>query len=233
MMQKILIKDFLDNNKPRERLLYKGSEALSDAELVALLLRVGGKNTSAVDTANLLLKKYKSLSNLLQASVIQLQKNKNVGPAKASILKAAWEITKRVNSLDQKRKQTIKTPKDVHRIMKKYFLRKKIELLYLISLDSQKAIISIDQISMGAVNETLFPIREIIQKALENDAVYLIACHNHPSKDTTPSREDILVTKSLDDACALIGLALIDHVIITDENFHSIKSSNLLKKGGD
>ncbi len=227
MVNKVLIKDLDSNNKPRERLLEKGSEALSDIELLAIILRSGGPRLSVMDLSVSLLKRHKNLKALFESDVNQLVKEKYIGQTKAITIKAASELGKRAYLTQNDNNKLVKNPKEAFKIIKKDLYGKKQEYLYLLSLDSRKKLISKDLICIGSINETLIPVREIIRKALLKDAVNIILVHNHPSNDPTPSQEDVLVTEKVAKACLLCGIALIDHIITADNSYISIKSLDL------
>jgi len=239
MSASVLIKDLGEGNKPRERLIEKGVASLSDIELLAIIIRSGGKNISALGLASHLLKKYKNLKTLLELELKQLINQRHVGPSKACTIKAVGEICKRSYLVKENTDLVIRKPEDVYRLIKKDLYAKKQEHLYLISLDSRKKYISKELICIGSVNETLIPVREIIRKSLINNAVHIIIVHNHPSNDSSPSQEDIVVTEKIANACLAVGITLLDHIVTSDDSYTSIKSlgmfesTNLIKKGGE
>lgn len=238
MTERVLIKDLDPKNKPRERMTEKGASALSDIELLAILLKSGGENLSATDLSAQLIKSYKNLRNLFESDLNHLTKNKHIGLAKAATIVATAELCKRVYLEDTEDSIIeIKNPSQAYKLIRKDLYSKKQEHLYLISLNSRKKYISKDLICIGSVNETLIPVRDIIRKALSNNAVHIIIAHNHPSNDPSPSQEDILVTEKVASACEAVGISLLDHIITSNQNFVSIKSldlfeSNKLKKKG-
>ncbi len=227
MYGKLTLRDFDKGNQPRERLVNKGSEALSDVELMAIILRSGGKHKSVLDISYELLKKHGNLVNIFQCDLEQLAKEKYIGRVKAITIIAVLEISKRIHLANKKEYRYIHKPKDAFQIVKKELFGKRQEHLYLISLDTRKRFLSKDLICIGSVNETLIPVREIIQKALLKDAVNIILVHNHPSKDPSPSKEDLVITEKIAKACQLTGLSLLDHIITADNEFASIKSLDL------
>ncbi len=233
MSDKLLIKDLLNENKPRERLIGFGDASLSESELLALILQTGGANTSAVDLANLLLKHFGSLKKVFDAEYFELIKLRYIGAAKASKIRAISEVCKRIMHTKSDQLEFINNPESAYKTIKRFFVGKKQEHVYLLSLNSRRCVTSIDLISLGSINESLFPLREIIKKALEKNAVGIIIAHNHPSGDSSPSHEDIEITKNLQNACTAVGLTFIDHIIATETEFTSLKSSNLLSKGGE
>jgi len=227
MASRVLIKDLDSANKPRERLLEKGSEALSDIELLAIILRSGGSRLSVMNLSATMLKRHKNLKNLFESDVSQLVKEKYIGQTKATTIKAASELGKRVYLVQTDNNKLVKNPEEAFKIIKKDLFGKKREHLYVLSLDSRKKLVSKDLICIGSINETLIPVREIIRKALLNDAVNIILAHSHPSNDPSPSQEDILVTEKVAKACLICGIALIDHIITADNDYVSIKSLDL------
>ncbi len=228
MQPSFLIRDIPQNSKPRERLAQKGTAVLSDVELLAIILSTGGKNTSAATLAQILIKKYGNLKSLISQPYYKLIKEKYIGIAKATTISASFEIAKRIYT-NTEQLETIKTPKDVYNRLTEVVMGAQKENLFLFSLDSRKTILGVDLITIGTVNEALFPIREIIIKALERNAITIVIAHNHPSNDVEPSTEDIQATQSLDNACKQVGLTLLDHVIVSDNHFFSLKSANLLE----
>jgi len=225
-----LIRDMDPSNKPRERLLEKGAESLSNIELVSIIIRTGGAGLSSMDLAARLLNEQQSLKDLFEADINQLAAHRYMGHTKAVTIKAVGELAKRAYLGGSNQAKTIKKPEDAYNIIRKDLFGKKQEHLYLISLDVRRNLVSKDLICIGSVNETLIPIREIIRKAIIKDAVNLILVHNHPSGDPAPSQEDIIVTEKVAKACQICGLALLDHIITADNNYISIKSLDLFEK---
>ncbi|MFA6981807.1 MAG: DNA repair protein RadC [Patescibacteria group bacterium] len=221
------ISDFLPVNKPRERLLSNGETSLSDVELLAIVLGSGGVKNSALDLANLILNKFDGFRGLLNADVVKLMEMKDIGMAKACCIKAMCEISMRMHFHQDNQRMKIISPKDVFNCVRKDLFSKNKECLYLLSLDSQKKLISKDLISVGTLNESLVHPREVFEKAFSKNAAYIILVHNHPSLDATPSKDDIEVTKRIARGGVTLGVALIDHVIVTDNGFSSLKALNL------
>lgn len=227
MHGKILIKDLDSKNKPRERLLDKGSEALSDIELLAIIIGSGGKNMSAMDLSASLLKNYKTLQNLFESDITKLTEIQYIGRSKAASIISVGELAKRAYLTREPAAKVIKNPEMAFKVVKKDLFGKKQEYLYLISLDSRKKFISKDLICIGSINETLIPVREIVRKAILKNALHVILAHNHPSNDPTPSNEDILVTEKVAKACMISGIVFLDHIITANNKYVSIKSLDL------
>jgi DNA repair protein RadC len=231
-----LIKDLNQYEKPREKLLKYGANNLTDIELLALLLRSGGKEKSALDLARQLKEKYNKLSDLVNVDVQQLSQFKFIDIAKASAIVAAVEFAVRISSEKNLEKcEAVKSPQDLFTIMRKDLFGKSKEHLFLVSLNSRNKIIAKDLISVGTVNETMMSPREILRQALLRNAVGIVLVHNHPSNDPAPSDDDILSTRKLAQITASAGLLFLDHLIVSDTTFISMKNLGLLEqfKGGD
>lgn len=235
----MLINDVLVKDRPRERLLKHGISVLSDAELLSIILRSGSKGISVLDLANKLLREFGGIKGLLEADLEQLYAYKSIGVAKATSIKAIYEVCLRLNTDLGINELQIKNPADVYKVTKKDLYSKKREHLYLLSLDSRGNLISKDLISIGTVNETLVHPREIYSKALVKNSVSIILVHNHPSQDTKPSSEDILLTERIAESGEILGIPLLDHVIVCDSRYTSVKSlglfstKNFSRRGGD
>lgn len=223
------LRDLARTEKPRERLAELGTRSLSDSELLAIVLRSGGKGESALSLAQNLLNKYEGFYGLNSASLEHLMEIKNIGFAKATSIKALCEIAIRLSNLPEKKTVTIKTPKEVFRLVKKDLYGKKREELILICLDTRNKFISKDRVSVGTINETLIHPREVFRQALLRNAVSIILVHNHPSQESSPSSEDILLTEKIAKAGKLLGIALVDHVIVCDREFCSLKALGIFK----
>jgi len=222
------MKDLQKEEKPREKLIQKGAEGLTDVELLAIILRSGGRNDTAVDLSRELIKKFSGLNNLVLAEPEQLSEIKDIGIAKATSIKALGEIAKRISNAKTNSGRFIRKPQDVYDIIKSETSGKFEEHLYLISLDRKNKVISKDLISKGTLNETLIHPREVFKKALTKNASSIILVHNHPSEELTPSLEDVKVSKRIARTGMEIGVPLIDHLVVTDRGFTSMKAQNLL-----
>ena len=225
------VRDLPVGEKPRERLVKHGAAALSDSELLAIILGEGGKDESVLSLARRILIEFGGLGGVLQASPEQLMALKNVGKVKAITVKAVCEIGLRVTSGSERSVEFIKSPEDIYKLVKKDLYGKKKEHLYLISIDSRGSVIAQDLISIGTVNETVVHPREVFRQAVMRAAVSIILVHNHPSQDTSPSSEDIFLTKKIVEGGRLVGINILDHVIVSDKEFCSLKALGLLKTG--
>jgi DNA repair protein RadC len=227
MMQTVL--NLRTEELPREKLLASNAQSLTDTELLALILRSGSKDVSVMSLANRVLLEFGGWKGLLETDFQQLTDFKNVGTAKAASIKAACEVAARINFSAISGGEAINTPDQVYRSVIKDFYNKKQEQLGVISLDSKNRIISSDIISVGTVNETLIHPREVFRRAVLRNAVAIILVHNHPSGDPTPSTDDIRVTERLVDAGNNIGVPVLDHLILSDGGYASLKVLNLIK----
>lgn len=223
-----LIRDLNQNEKPREKLTKLGAANLTDVELVALLLRSGGKDMSAIDLSRSLLNKFNGLRGLLSVDVQQLAQVKFINVAKASSLVAAVEIGIRINGAAKKEGTYALKPEDIADALKKELYGKQKEHLYLVSLNSRNKVIAKDLITVGTINETLLSPREVFRQAFLRNAVSMILVHNHPSNDPTPSSEDIEVTRKLAAVAIDMGIPLLDHVIVAETAYVSMQSAGLL-----
>jgi len=227
-MSSMKMKNLQVQDRPREKLIMMGPEYLTDSELLAIILRTGGKSKSATDLAKELIHKFSILKNLLLADFWDIKDLPGMGDSKAASIKAMMEICKRINNPTDETHTTIDEPKDVFNFIKKDLIHKDKEYLYLLSLSSRGKLLKKSLITIGTLNETLIHPREIYKQALINKACEIILVHNHPSQDPKPSLEDIQVTQRIFHAGLILGIPLLDHVIVTDDTFFSIKQNNLL-----
>lgn len=207
------IHELPQQQRPRERLAALGAGALSDSELIAILLRTGRKGANALDVANQLLLQHRSLSGLARASVAELAATKGVGPAKAIQLAAAFGLGQRLareNSTNQK----VDSPELVYELLGAEMRALNRESLRVLLLDTRYHLIRIEDISLGSLNESVAHPREIFRPAIIHCAYALIVVHNHPSGDPTPSEADYRLTRRLAEAAHLLQINLLDHVIL-------------------
>jgi len=234
------IRDLNKDEKPREKLLSLGVSNLTDVELLALLIGTGGKDKSAIDIAREIINKCGDLSGLIQYDLNKLLEHKYVNTAKAAVIKSAIEISNRINHPRAPRLTKITKPEEVYKSIKNTFSGKNKECLLLLSIDSRNKLISQDIISIGSINETIVSPREIFSTALNKNAACIIIAHNHPSNDPNPSKEDIIVTERIAKLGKEMNIPLLDHLIVTENNFISMKQLNIFttfekqrEKGGE
>ncbi|MDP2924425.1 MAG: DNA repair protein RadC [Candidatus Omnitrophota bacterium] len=216
------IKSWPEDDRPREKLFKEGEHKLSKTELLAILLRSGVKGQSAIDLARKILEKFKTFRNMSHTDLSQWKGLKGLGIAKIAQIKAAIEIGRRFREDEVKENQPkIESSKDVVNILMPRMRDLKKEVFKIVLLNSQNRIIDIFDTGEGTVNKANPIIREIFQKALQNYATSLICVHNHPSGKTAPSKEDREFTEELFKAGTIMQIAVLDHVIIGDNEYYS------------
>ena len=220
------IKSWPEDDRPREKLLKNGEHTLSNSELLAILLRTGVKGQSAIDLARKILDKFKTFRNMSHTDARDWKEFKGLGSAKIAQIKADLEIGRRFREVEQhQEKPKIKSSKDIAEILTPRMRDLKKEVFKVIFLDSQNRIIAIEDIAEGTVNHAQPIIREIFQRALQCFAVSVICVHNHPSGICTPSQEDRIFTKKLNEAGEAIQVKMLDHIIIGESAYHSFSDS--------
>jgi len=218
------IKDLPKIDRPREKLEKYGPERLSNSELLAILLRTGGKGVNVVELSNKILKKF-SGDGLSKAAVKELKNTFGLGTAKACEVVACFELGRRL--LQHKQSALLLSPKDVWEELKDIRDNKK-EHFVVFFLDARNQEIKREIVSIGSLNANLVHPREVFEPAVRCLAAQIIVAHNHPSGDTIPSQEDLVITKQLVDAGKLLGIELKDHVIVSKANFFSFTEHKLL-----
>lgn len=216
------IKDLPKFARPREKLFEKGSDALKDHELLAILLRTGYQGKSALEVAKRILDTTK-LENLSKLSLLELAKIKGVGKSRASIISASIALSKRIFKVEKN--ITIRNPEDVVKVVN-YLRDKKREYLVALYLNASNQLIKSQVISIGTLNESLVHPREIFLPAIKNHSNSIILVHNHPSNSTAPSLEDIQITKKITEAGTIMGIEVIDHIVITNSSWSSLKGKS-------
>lgn len=218
-----MLRDLTHSEKPREKLQSIGEEHLTDIELLAILLRTGTREKSALDLARAMLLSANGLKNLLNMTLQEMQLIPGVGLAKACSIKASLEIIKRLENV-KSTKVKLSSPDDSYKFLRQKMYAKSEEHLFLTSLDAKQKVISCDLVTKGTVNSSLINPREIFRLALKRNAVFIILAHNHPSNETIPSANDIQVTQAVAEAGQRLGIPLLDHLIITDFAYVSLKN---------
>ena len=226
-MEEVLIKDLPLEERPRERLLEYGAGALSNAELLAIILRTGVKKQSVINLAKSILKQTDGLKHLNEISITELTKIPGVGPSKAVQMIASIELGKRVSQslvLRDGEVKKVKTPRDCYILLGNEMKYLKQEHFVVLSLDMKQRLIANDTVFIGALNASLVHPREVYRAAVKRMAASIICVHNHPSGDTTASPQDIMMTKWLKEAGEMMGIELRDHVIIGGNDYSSLKA---------
>ncbi len=226
MQYKYKIKDLPAEQRPREKLLSSGVESLNDAELLAIIVGKGTMNKTAIDLSYNILSEFGSLSNLANAGVSELLKIKGIGYAKASQIKAAFELSKRIRSKSILENPQISSATDVYNLMKDKFFQAKKEYFYILLLDIKNRLIKEIKVSEGILTASLVHPREVFNPAIKESAASIILIHNHPSEDPKPSREDIEITNQIRQAGNILGIKVLDHIIIGGRNYFSFAEMN-------
>lgn len=216
------------SERPRERLLQDGPEALSDAQLLAILLRVGRRNSSAVEVAMDLLLKLEGLQGLSNRSVEELCRISGIGPAKAAQLKAAIELGKRVLAAPLSSGMQVASSSDLFRHYYPLLRDLRHEVFKVVLLDAKHAIIRDATISEGSLTVSIVHPREVFNLAVRESAAAVIFVHNHPSGDPSPSEEDRVLTARLVAAGELLGIQVLDHLIVGDGRYTSFSDQGWL-----
>ncbi|NLX61554.1 MAG: DNA repair protein RadC [Tissierellia bacterium] len=223
------IKDLPMEERPREKLVKYGVGALSNAELIAIIIRTGYKEDTAIDLANRLISMDNSgIRFLSQATVEELTKIKGIGHCKAAQIIAAIELGKRISSYGVGSKLKVDSPQVVVQLLMdemRYFNK---EHFRIVLLNTKNQVISIEEISVGNLNSSIVHPREVFNIAIRRSANSIILVHNHPSGDSTPSKEDINITYRLVEVGNIIGIKVLDHIIIGDNNYTSFRDKNII-----
>jgi len=208
------LKDQPASERPRERLVAHGADALSNGELIGILLRTGFKGTNAVELGRQLVQKYGSLQSLAQASVEELQMVKGIGCDKAGTLVAAFTLARNMAKELRSESPMLDTPEAVANLLRKDNRLRRVETFQVLLLNTRRRLIRVAEISDGTLDTLLVHPREVFEKAISANAAALVLVHNHPSGDPTPSEADIKVTRDLIRAGQLLKIEVLDHVIL-------------------
>lgn len=223
------IRDWREDDKPREKLLKKGAESLSDSELLAILIRHGTKGHSAIDVAVDLLNKYENITGLSKLSAAEIRKTKGLGQAKAVTIAAAFELGKRIEVPPFDPSNKINQPGDIARFYIPKFRNIMKENFLVLLLNSSNIVFKEVKISEGSLNASIVHPREVFKSAISESAASVILLHNHPSGNPTPSEEDKKITHQLAEAGNIIDIRVLDHIIITANAYFSFAERGLIK----
>ncbi|GAB4190446.1 MAG: DNA repair protein RadC [Roseiflexaceae bacterium] len=221
------IKELPASEQPRERLRDQGPAALSDAELLAILLRVGVAGTNVVQLAQRLLIENGGWAGLLRADYQTLCQQHGMGEAKAAALKAALEIGRRLLLTAQEERFQIRSPADVAQLMQLEMSHLDQEHLRAICLDTKNRVQKIHTVYVGSLNTAVIRVGEVFKEALKLNSAAIIVVHNHPSGDPTPSPEDVMVTRQIVAAGQLLDVEVLDHLVIGHGRFASLREKGL------
>lgn len=222
------IADLPADARPREKLLARGPQALSDAELVAILLRTGVRGQSAIDLASGLLNHFGGLHGLLNAPSDKLRKVKGLGSAKYAEIAAVLELARRTLNEQMTEQPVLDSPTAVHDYLRLWLGPQPVEIFAALFLDSQHRLIASEELSRGTLAYTSVYPREIVKAALRLNAGALILAHNHPSGVAEPSAADRALTQTLKSALALVDVRVLDHLVVTRQSVFSFAERGLL-----
>jgi DNA repair protein RadC len=221
------ITDLAVSERPRERLAQLGPQALSTAELLAILLRVGVPGENAVQVGQRLLKTFGSLSGLHRAAFEEVCNQHGIGPAKTAQIKAAIELGRRLTLQAPEERVAIHSPTDAAALVQYEMSALEQEELRVILLDTRTRVISIEMIYRGSLNSSQIRVGELFKAAIRRNAAALIVAHNHPSGDPAPSPDDVAVTRAIVQAGKLLDVDVLDHLVIGNGRFVSLKERGL------
>ena len=232
MQESLRLKDQPASERPRERLAALGADALSHAELIAILLRTGMKGVNAVEIGKQLVQKFGTLQALAQASVPDLCKVKGIGRDKAVTLVAAFALARKMAGELQYESPVLDNPESVARLLRDQNLGKPVETLQVLLLNTRRRLIRVEEISQGTLDTLLVHPREVFKCAIAANAASLVLAHNHPSGDSSPSEADIKVTRDLIRAGQLLKIEVVDHIILGRATAERAKDYSSLRELG-
>lgn len=226
----MMVRDLPEDERPREKLLKQGAVFLSDAELLAIMLRTGTRTQSVIHLAEEVLAKYKNrgLLSIMNMSAKELAGIKGIGQAKAATIMAAVELGKRFYMKAAERKEPVRSPEDAAAIAMPQLRYSMKENFAVMILDTKHQVLGMPIVSVGNLSASVVHPREVFEIAIRNYAAAIILIHNHPSGDPSPSGEDISITRRLVKAGELMDIPVIDHIIIGDDSFVSLKEKGLI-----
>ena len=223
------IKNWAIDDRPREKLLAKGATALSNSELLAILLNNGSRNKSAVELAREILKLGDdNLNELGKLSLNDFKKVKGIGQAKSIIIAAALELGRRRQASSSLEKIVVKSSRDIAQYLQATLKDYNYEVFAVVFLNRANKINHFEIISKGGITGTVADPRIILKKALEEDATSIVLCHNHPSGNLRPSRADEELTRKIKEAANYLDIKIIDHIIVSEEGFYSFADEGIL-----
>ncbi len=225
------IKQWPEEERPRERLLKLGAEGLSTAELLAIILRTGSRERSALELARETLMRFSSLREIEDASVAEFSEIKGIGSSKVAQMKAAFELGRRLmqyGSDNESQNPSFSNSRGVYEYFRPEFYGLKKERFLCALLDTKNRVFKEKVISEGTLNSSLVHPREVFRYAIKEAAASVLFIHNHPSGDPNPSRDDIHITKRLVETGKVVGISVLDHIVITDGSYLSLMEKGLL-----
>ena len=228
-MTNYLIKDLAPEDRPRERMMANGPQALSTTELVAILIGSGNRKRSALDIARDLTVSHKKIKELAQINTVaQLTKINGLGPAKATLILAALELGKRIMQAEGLEQLKVSSSEAAAKFLMPRLRYEHNEHFLLVLLNSKNKVIALRQISEGSLSSSIVHPREVYAPAVQLHAAAILGAHNHPSGDPSPSQDDKDLTEALARVGEVLGIPLLDHVVIGDGTYYSFKAQGLL-----
>jgi DNA repair protein RadC len=223
----LMMRDLPDDLRPRERMLYAGPSALSTAELLAIILRVGNRGENVIRMSERLLSEFGGLPGLAQANFEELCSTHGIGDAKATQIKAALELGRRLMAAAPQERLQVRSPLDVANLLMLEMSLLEQEQLRVVLLDTKNYIIRVHTVYTGSLNSAVVRISEVFREPIRTNSAAIAVAHNHPSGDPTPSPEDVRVTEMIVEAGALLDIDVLDHLIIGRNRFVSMKERGL------
>lgn len=227
-LQSLMLRDLPHEERPRERMMHYGAESLSQTELLAILLRTGAQSESAIHIAQRLLNIAGGLRGLADLSIEELTTIKGIGPAKAVQLKAGIELGRRMANSRLTEAVVIRSPQDAAEILTEQLRYLQKEHFICLFLNTKNHVIAQETLSMGSLNASIVHPREVFRAAMKCSSAAIICAHNHPSGDPTPSPEDISLTSRLVQAGEIVGIDVLDHLVIGDSSYVSLKQKGYM-----
>lgn len=224
----LTVKDLPVGERPRELLLAKGPAALSNAGLLAILLRTGTSRESVIRLAEQLLAKHGGLAGLGRVAPQEMSRIKGIGPAKAVTVAAAVELAKRLAQLAGSERPVVRSPRDVAELVLPRLRFETKELFVAIYLSTKNHVLATPTLAVGTLSASLVDPRALFREAINHNAASVVLAHNHPSGDPSPSEEDVLLTRKLAAAGKLLDISVVDHLIIGDGKYVSLKEKGIL-----
>lgn len=223
-----MLRDIPNEERPRERMMRYGASVLSQAELLAIILRTGTRQESVIHMAQRMLGEIGGIRGFMDMSLEELTRMKGIGPAKAVQIKAGIELGQRLAVMRQPETAIIRSPRDAADMVMEQLRYLQKEHFVCLFLNTKNHIIAQETLSMGSLNASIVHPREVFRAAIKCSSASIVCIHNHPSGDPTPSPEDILITNRLCKAGELVGIDVLDHIIIGDGEFVSLKEQGLM-----
>ncbi len=219
-------------DRPREKLAARGPGVLTDAELVAILIRTGSGKENALAVANRMMRDYGTLERLAGASVAELASRPGIGQVKAVTIKAAMEMARRLDARASGGAPVVESSRDAYSLLRRRFLGSMKEEFVVVLLNTKNVVLRIASVSEGILNQSLVHPREAFEEAIRDSAAAVVFAHNHPSGDPAPSRDDMTATERLVKAGDILGIRVLDHIIVGGDRFYSFADDGRIRAPG-